>query len=206
MTELTQTEMREFFRPNFWPNTPDILAYHLQSGGRPAFISRFVLAATLSSNYGIYGPAFETCENQAIAGKEEYYNSEKYELKQWDWNIPGNIKDIITRVNKVRKDNPALQTTWNVEFCEIPNDQIISYYKATPDFKNIILVVVNLDPVSTQSGWVKLPLGKWGIDANEPFKLLDLITRDAYTWQGEWNFVELNPYKIPVHVFLVNKP
>lgn len=205
MTELTQTEIREYFRPNFWPNTPDILPYHLQGGGRPAFISRLVLAATLSSNYGIYGPAYELCVKDAFAGKEEYVDSEKYEIKQWNWNSPGHIKDLIGRVNKIRKENPSLQTTWNVKFCEIQNDQLISYYKNTDDLKNIILVIVNLDPFYTQSGMVKLPLEEWNMSNNKPFKVVDLLTRDEYIWKGAWNFIELNPYKIPAHIFQIKQ-
>ncbi len=205
MTELTQTESREYFRPNFWPNTPDILPYHLQSGGRPAFISRLILAATLSSNYGLYGPAYDLCINAAIAGKEEYFESEKYEIKQWNWNAPENLKDLMMRLNRMRKQNPALQTTWNVKFCDINNDNLIAYYKKTDDSKNIILVIVNLDCANTQAGTVKLPLGQWGFAYDQSFKVVDLLTSDEYTWQGENNFVELNPYKMPAHVFLVGR-
>lgn len=205
IAELTQSESREYFRPNFWPNTPDILPYHLQVGGRPAFISRLVLAATLSSNYGIYGPAYELCVKDAVAGKEEYLDSEKYEIKQWDRNVNGNIKEIIARVNKIRNENPALQTTWNTKFCDVQNDQMIAYYKSTDDYKNIILVIVNLDPFYAQSGMVRVPLGEWNMPFNKSFKVTDLITRDDYTWNGEWNFVELNPYKMPAHIFLIKQ-
>ncbi|MBU4334249.1 MAG: alpha-1,4-glucan--maltose-1-phosphate maltosyltransferase, partial [Candidatus Omnitrophica bacterium] len=156
MTELTQTEVAEYFRPNFWPNTPDILPAHLQHGGWPAFIMRAVLASTLSSNFGIYGPAFELCVTEAITGKEEYSNSEKYEIKQWDWDKKGNLKNVLSRLNKIRKMNPALQFTRNIQFCEINNDSILSYYKATEDLSNIILVVVNLDPYNTQSGSLQM--------------------------------------------------
>lgn len=205
MTELTQTESREYFRPNFWPNTPDILPYHLQSGGRPAFISRLILAATLSSNYGLYGPAYDLCVNAPVAGKEEYFDSEKYELKQWNWNEPQNLKDIMMRINRIRKQNPALQTTWNVKFCDVNNDNLIAYYKKTDDSKNIILVIVNLDCANTQAGTVKLPLGDWGFAYDQSFKVVDLLTSEQYAWQGEWNFIELNPYKLPAHVFLVEQ-
>ncbi|MCB9772205.1 MAG: alpha-1,4-glucan--maltose-1-phosphate maltosyltransferase [Candidatus Omnitrophica bacterium] len=203
VNELTRTESREYFRPNFWPNTPDILPYHLQSGGRPAFISRFVLAATLSSNYGIYGPAFDLCVKDAVVEKEEYFESEKYEIKKWDWDAPGNLKDLMTRVNKIRKENVALQTTWNVQFCDVNNDQLIAYVKTSPDYKNIILVVVNLDSSNTQSGMIKVPLHEWGIPYDKPYKIKDLLTRDEYIWNGDWNFVELNPYKIPAHIFCI---
>ena len=131
--ELKNSEVTEYFRPNFWPNTPDILPEHLQYGRRPAFIMRLVLAATLSSNYGIYGPAFELCVSEAVPGKEEYLDSEKYEIKKWDWAQEGNIKDFIARVNKIRKGNPALQTYKNIHFCDTENDQLIAYVQTVPD-------------------------------------------------------------------------
>ncbi|HUT84753.1 MAG TPA: alpha-1,4-glucan--maltose-1-phosphate maltosyltransferase [Thermodesulfobacteriota bacterium] len=205
LTELTQTEVKEFFRPNFWPNTPDILPEHLQYGGRPAFMSRLVLAATLSSNYGMYGPPFELCINEALPGKEEYLNAEKYEIKQWEWDTPGNLKDLISRVNRLRKENPALQSTSNVRFYEVDNDYLLFYGKATEDLSNIILVVVNLDPFHTQSGWVKVPLSELGIDLNQPYLVHDLLSDDKYIWQGESNYVELNPHLLPAHILKVRK-
>ena len=205
LTELTQTEVAEFFRPNFWPNTPDILAEHLQHAARPAFIMRAVLAATMSSNWGIYGPAFELCENVPYPGKEEYNDNEKYEIKKWDWDRPGNIKDVITQLNKIRRENPALQQTRNIRFCKINNDQLIAYYKATPDFSNIVIVVVNLDPRHTQSGTLEVPLYELGIVKERPYAALDLMTGEKYIWQGEKNFVELNPAKTGVHIIRVNR-
>lgn len=205
-TELTQTEIREYFRPNLWPNTPDILPEHLQYGGRPAFITRLVLAATLSSNYGIYGPAFELCVSEAVPGKEEYLNSEKYEIKHWGWDKPGNLKDLITRINKIRKKNPsALQTTWNLKFYEVDNEQLLFYGKVTEDLSSIILVVVNLDPFHTQSGWVTVPIGEFGIDSNQPYLVHDLLSDDKYVWQGERNYVQLNPHVLPAHIFSLRK-
>ena len=204
LTELTKSEAREYFRPNFWPNTPDILPQHLQFDGRQEFIKRLALAATLSSSYGIYGPAFELCVQEANPGKEEYYNSEKYEIKHWDWDAPGNLKAFITRVNAIRKENPALQFTNNLDFCEIENDLILSYVKTTEDLSNIILVVVNMDPHHTQSGWVYVPLEKLGIDAGEPFMVHDLIGDAKYIWKGATNYVELNPHVLPVHIFRVH--
>jgi len=133
LTELTQTEVREYLRPNFWPNTPDILPEHLQYGGRPAFMIRLVLAATLSSSYGIYGPAFELCIDEALPGKEEYLNCEKYEIKHWDREKPGSLQDFIARVNRIRKENPALQTTWNLRFYEADNEAFLFYGKTTED-------------------------------------------------------------------------
>jgi len=205
LTELTRTDRREFFRPNFWPNTPDILPEHLQFGDRPAFVSRFVLAATLSSNYGIYGPAFELCVNESCGEREEYKDSEKYEIKEWDWDLPGNLKDLIARVNSIRKENPALQTTWNLKFCEVDNDLIIAYYKTTGDLSNIILVTVNLDPFHTQSGWVKVPVEELGIDPDQPYLVHDLIGDDKYIWQGERNYVEMNPAEVPAKILKIRK-
>lgn len=205
ITELVQTDVREYFRPNFWPNTPDILPEHLQYGGRPAFMIRLILAATLSSNYGIFGPAFELCVSEAIHGKEEYLNSEKYEVKHWEWDRPGNLKDFIAQVNRVRKENPALQTTENVQFYEVDNEYLIAYGKATEDFSNILLVVVNLDPYHNQSGWVRVPISKFGIDADQPYLVHDLLSDGKYIWHGENNYVELKPHDMPAHIFKVRK-
>ncbi|MDY6843901.1 MAG: alpha-1,4-glucan--maltose-1-phosphate maltosyltransferase [Thermodesulfobacteriota bacterium] len=205
LTELTQTQVREYFKPNFWPNTPDILPEHLQYGGRPAFIIRLALAATLSSNYGIYGPPFELCVNEALPGREEYLNSEKYEIRHWDWESPGNLKDFIARINRIRRENHALQTTWNLRFYEVDNDYLLFYGKATDDLSSIILIVVNLDPFHTQSGWVTVPIGELEIDPTQPYLVHDLLSDDKYIWQGERNYVELNPQILPVNIFKVRK-
>lgn len=202
MRELTQTVVKEFFRPNFWPNTPDILTDQLQHGGRPMFVSRLVLAATLAANYGIYGPAFELGENRAVApGKEEYLNSEKYEIKQWDLDAPHSLKDLIARVNRIRHENPALQSNERLRFHHIENDMIMAYTKSTENLDNVILTVVNLDPNWTQSGWIGLPLRELGIDPNRPYEMHDLLTDARYTWHGEYNYVELNPHTLPAHIF-----
>jgi len=205
LTELMQTEGREYLRPNFWPNTPDILPEQLQYGGKPAFIIRLVLAATLSSNYGIYGPAFELCVNEALSGKEEYLDGEKYEIKHWDWDRPGNIRDFVARVNRIRRENPALQTPWNLRFYETDNEYLLFYGKATGDLSSIILIVVNLDPFHTQSGWVKVPLEGFEIDPRQPYLVHDLLSDDKYIWQGERNFVMLNPQVLPANIFRVRK-
>ena len=205
MTELTQGEVAEYFRPNFWPNTPDILPEHLQYEGRPAFITRVVLAATLSSNFGIYGPAFELCVAEAITNKEEYLNSEKYEIKRWDWNKEGHLKDILARLNKIRKENPSLHMTRNIRFCQIGNDNLLCYYKATGDFSNIILVVVNLDPYHTQSGCLQMPLDELGIDKGKSYLAHDLLTGDKYVWQGETSYIELNPNNSPAHILKIHR-
>lgn len=169
-TELTQTEVREYFCPNLWPNTPDILHEYLQLGGRSAFMARLVLAATLGASYGIYGPAFELCENRPREpGSEEYLDSEKYEIKHWDIARPDNLKDFIALVNRVRRENPAFYREWSLRFHEVDNEQLICYSKRTDDLSNVVLVVVNLDPHHTQSGWVEFPLEELGIDPQRPY-------------------------------------
>ncbi len=203
-TELTQSEVREFFRPSLWPNTPDILTEYLQWGGRPAFAIRFILAATLGASYGIYGPAFELCENRPLEpGKEEYLDSEKYEIKKWDLSRAESIKETIVRVNRIRKQNPALQLDWNLRFHPIGNDQLIAYSKCTRDLSNCIVVVVNLDPHHTQSGWLELPLDQLGLDPSQSYQMHDLLTDAKYLWNGPRNYVELNPHLMPAHLFRI---
>jgi starch synthase (maltosyl-transferring) len=205
LIELTRSDVREFFRPNFWPNTPDILPEHLQYGGRPAFIMRLILAATLSSSYGIYGPAFELFVNEAIPGKEEYLDSEKYEIRKWDRDKQGSLKDLIVRVNLIRRENRALQTLWNLQFYEVDNESLLFYGKISEDLSNIILIVINLDPFHTHSGWVTVPVSELGIDPGQPYLVHDLLSDDKYIWQGARNFVELNPRIIPANIFRVRK-
>jgi starch synthase (maltosyl-transferring) len=205
-TELTGTAVREFFRPHLWPNTPDILTEYLQFGGRPAFMIRLVLAATLGANYGIYGPAFELCEARAKEpGSEEYLGSEKYELKHWDLNRPDSLKDFIARVNRIRRDNPALQGDWSLTFHAIDNDQMICYSKHTADLANTILVVVNLNPHHTLGGWLTLPLREWGLDPHQPYQVHDLLSDTRFLWQGAKNFVELNPQVAPAYIFRIRR-
>jgi starch synthase (maltosyl-transferring) len=163
-------------------------------------MARLVLAATLSSNYGMYGPAFELLVNESVAGKEEYHFSEKYEIKQWDLNQQGNLRDLITRVNRIRRNNLALQTTWNIQFYDTDNDYILAYGKTTSDFSNIILTVVSLDPFHTQSGFVRVPLAKLGIPEDQAYLVHDLLSGDRYLWSGEHNYIELNPQLIPAQI------
>ncbi|MGA7853147.1 MAG: alpha-1,4-glucan--maltose-1-phosphate maltosyltransferase [Candidatus Acidiferrales bacterium] len=202
--ELTQTPVREFFRMNLWPNTPDILHAYLQNGGRPAFIARLILAATLGANYGIYGPAFELFENRPLApDSEEYLESEKYQIRVWDIDRPDSLKQLIALVNKIRHENPALQSDWSLRFHPVDNDQLIAYSKTSSDGSNIILVVVNLDPRNTRSGSIYAPLDYFGIGPQQPFEVHDLLADARYTWQGSRNYIELNPAKIPAHIFKV---
>jgi starch synthase (maltosyl-transferring) len=204
LTELTQTEVREYCRPNFWPNTPDILTEYLQLGGRPAFITRLVLAATLGASYGIYGPAYELMDNTPLEhGREEYMDSEKYEIKHWDIHRPDSLKEIVTLVNRARHENPALQSNERLRFHETGNDQLIAYSKVTEDKTNTILVVVNLDPHYVQSGWIHLPLEDLGIEPDHPYQVHDLIGGGRYLWSGDHNYIELNPHAIPAHILRV---
>lgn len=203
-TELTQTEAVDFFRPNAWPNTPDILTEYLQFGGRPAFVIRFVLAATLAANYGIYGPAFELGEHVALRpGSEEYLNSEKYQVRHWDLVRPDSLRDLIARVNRIRRENPALHSDRSLHFHQVDNAQLVCYSKASEDHSNVILCVVNLDPTWTQSGWVHLDLHDLGLEVGQSFQVHDLITDARYRWEGSGNYVELNPQVTPAHIFEV---
>ena len=204
LTELTQTEMKYYFRANFFPNTPDILPTFLQTGGRPAFLIRAVLATTLTTVYGIYS-GFELCENVPVPGKEEYLNSEKYQFKERDWNAPGNIKDYITKLNKIRNQNRALHEYENLRFHTVENEQIIFYSKATEGLDSIILVLVNLDPYNSQSGFAYVPLESFGINGNDPFQMEDLLTGEEFVWNGRRNFVMLDPHARPAHVFKLRR-
>jgi starch synthase (maltosyl-transferring) len=205
-TELTQTPVREYFRPNLWPNTPDILTEYLQFGGRPAFVVRLVLAATLGASYGIYGPAFELGENRPLRpGSEEYLDSEKYELRHWDIERPDSLRELITRVNRIRRENPALQHDWSLRFHHVDNAELIAYTKQSVDGRNLVLVVVNLDAHHVQSGWVDLPLAALGMDGHEPYQVHDLLTGAHYLWHGPRNYVQLDPHTVPAHVFRVRR-
>jgi starch synthase (maltosyl-transferring) len=201
-TELTQTEMSEYFRPNLWPNTPDILPFLLQEGGRPAFMVRVLMAATLSPLYGIYS-GYELCENKPLPGREEYLDSEKYQLKERDWNAPGNIKNWITRINKIRKENRALQTYTNLQFYRAENDAILCYGKMTPARDNIILVVVNLDPFRKQNSFVDVPIEEFGQMESDEYQVHDLLSDARYIWRRGQNYVELDPEIQPAHIFSV---
>jgi starch synthase (maltosyl-transferring) len=203
-TELTQTEMREYFRGNLFTNTPDILPLHLQEGGRPAFMIRAVLASTLSSIYGIYS-GFELCESAALPGREEYLDSEKYQWKERDWNAPGNIKDWIARLNRIRKENRALHFYDSLRFYPTDNDAILCYGKMTPARDNIIVVVVNLDSRRSQNSHVHLPLEDFGTMDADIFQVYDLLNDARYIWRRGANYVELNPEVQPAHVFRVRR-
>jgi len=204
MTELTKTELREFMRPNFWPNTPDILAYEMMNAGENQFVKRFLLAATLSSNYGMYGPAYEFIENTPNTnGKEEYFNSEKYEIRHYDWFQKNRLTEVITQVNQIRKENPALQDTYNIHFSNTDNEMLMSYIKLTDDFTNVIWCVASFDENNTQSGWVEVPRDVLHLTGPFSLELTDLLTEKTYEWKNDWNFVQLNPDEYPMHIFQV---
>ena len=205
-TELNREEIRDYFRPNLWPNTPDILPEFLQVGGRAAFMIRLILAATLSSNYGVYGPAFELCANQAAApGSEEYLDSEKYEVKHWDLDWPLSLRNLITRVNHIRRDNPALQGSGNLRFHQTDNPLVICYSRSTDDLSSSILVVVNLDAFHVQTSWINVDLDALGLEPHVAFQVHDLLGGGRYTWQGTRNYVEVAPESMPAHILQVRR-
>jgi starch synthase (maltosyl-transferring) len=201
LTELTQTAMIDYFRPNFFTNTPDILPPILQDGGRPAFKSRLVLAATLSPSYGIYS-GYELCENEAIPSTEEYDHSEKYEIKTRDWNRPDSLREFVARINAIRRGNAALQQFANLRFLTTDNDQIILYSKSSADRSNIILVAVNLDPHHPHHCTAFVPADVVGVAPGQGFAVTDLLTGARYNW-GESNYIRLDPQIEPAHILRV---
>ncbi len=204
LTELTRTQVSEYFRANLWPNTPDILPHYLQQGGWPGAASRLVLAATLGSSYGIYGPAYEMLENQPLKpGGEEYLNSEKYEIRDWHLEPAQAFTDLITRVNRIRRENPALHLFKNLHFHYTDNEALIAYSKATPTADNVILVIVNLDFRYAQSGFVHLALNELGVNPWSPFRVHDLLTDAVYQWHGDRNYISLRPWDGQAHIFRV---
>lgn len=202
MTELTQGEMKYYFRPNFWPNTHDINPYGLQSGHEPNFLIRYFMAATLSANYGIFGPTYEFMVHEPFPNKEEYWNSEKYEIGYWDWEHTNKLTYVITQVNRARRENAALQQTNNLTFCDINDDQMMAYLKTHPS-GNRILAVVNLDGHNRRNAVVRLPLHKIGKAGWEEFIVHDLLTGAKYVWKGESNYIELDPHLLPFHLFRI---
>jgi starch synthase (maltosyl-transferring) len=203
-TEISEPRIREFLRPNLWPNTPDILNAYLQTGGRPAFVIRLILAATLGASYGIYGPAFETCEGRAVrTGSEEYLDSEKYQIRVWDINNPNNLRDLIIHMNRIRRASVALQSNAGLVFHPLDNEQLLAYSKVSEDGGDKLLMIVNLDPHNPQAGWVNLHLEALGLGSEESFAVHDLLTDAHYVWHGARNYVQLNPTVLPAHVFRV---
>ncbi|MBV8951428.1 MAG: alpha-1,4-glucan--maltose-1-phosphate maltosyltransferase [Actinobacteria bacterium] len=203
-TELTTPPGADYFRPNVWPNTPDILHEYLQHGGRAAFMTRLVLAAMLSSNYGVYGPPFELTEHEPREpGSEEYLHSEKYEIRHWDLDRPDSLRHFIARINAIRRAHPALHRNRNLRFHHTDNDALVCWSKRAESADDVVLSIVSLDPQHPRAGWVDLDLGALGVAWDEPFVVHDLLTDAKYTWQGARNFVSLDPSSVPAHVFTV---
>ena len=227
LTELTRTELQEYMRPNFFANTPDILHEYLQTGGRPAFEVRLILAATLAANYGIYS-GFELCENVPVKpGSEEYLDSEKYQIKPRDWNQTGTLRELIAHVNQIRRDYPALQQNATLAFHATDNPHFLFFSKTNPNQGSggsegsggsvgsggsagsvgsrdgRVFIVVNTDPHWTQQGWVQMPLWEMGITARERYVVEDLLDGGRYTWRGEWNYVKLDPSERVAHILVV---
>jgi starch synthase (maltosyl-transferring) len=198
--EISKPPVTDYFHPNLWPNTPDILHASLQNGGRTAFMQRFILAATLGANYGIYGPAYELCENMpAKPGSEEYFDSEKYEIRRWDRAADHSLASLIAQVNRIRRDNPALHSDGSLHFHAVDNPNILCYSKVSAD--NRILVAINLDPAQEQAGWIDLDLKQFAVGNNESFEVEDLLTNARYEWHGRSNYVALRPDVMPAHIF-----
>ena len=204
LTELTRPEVSDFYRPNFWPNTPDILPEHLQYGGRATFVQRLVLAATLSASYGIYGPPFELMEHVARPGAEEYVDNEKFQLRTWDRDRDDSLRDVVTLVNRIRKGNAALQEN-RISFHRTDNEQLLCFSKVSADGANRVLVVVNLDVHHAHAGWIDLDLDALGVDARESFQVHDLLADARYQWQGARSYVELDPQVMPASIFRIRR-
>jgi starch synthase (maltosyl-transferring) len=205
-SELSSAPVSDFFRPNLWPNTPDILPEFLQFGGRPAFALRLALAATLGASYGIYGPAFELQEHLAVKhGSEEYLDSEKYQIRTWNLERPDSLSEFIARVNKIRRENTPLQSNHGLKFHPVDNESLIAYSKTSDDSSDAVLVIVNLDPHHTHSGWLSLELTELGVGTEKPFQVHDLLSGARYLWQGSRNYVSLDPAHSPAHIFRIRR-
>ena len=203
-TELASHPVCEFFRPSLWPNTPDILTEYLQFGGRPAFVTRLILAATLGASYGIYGPAFELSESRPReSGSEEYLDSEKYQLRAWNRDDPASLRDLITRLNRIRRENPALQSDAGLRFHAIDNEALIAYSKTSGE--DSVLVIANVDPHHSQTGWVQLDLAAIGLEADAPYQVDDLLSGARFLWRGARNYVALDPAGAAAHVFRIRR-
>jgi starch synthase (maltosyl-transferring) len=206
LTELTRTQVREYMRPSFWPNTQDILTETLQTGGRPASALRFVLAATLTASYGILGPTFEQVEVTPLTpGREEYLDSEKYQVRYWDLDKPGGLRPLITRVNRIRREHRALQQDRTLRFLKTDNEHLLAYAKTDEDGGDAIVVIVNLDPRWKQSGWVEIPVRARA--GHPPYRVDDLLNGRRFTWRTDsWNYVELDPADTPAHIVRLPRP
>ncbi|MBS2015624.1 MAG: DUF3416 domain-containing protein [Deltaproteobacteria bacterium] len=205
LTELVRPPVRDFYRPSFWPNTPDILPEHLQHGGKPMFLLRMLLAATLSSSWGIYGPPFELMEHVARPGAEEYLDNEKYQLRTWNLDDPRSLRDAIALVNRARRENPALQQTERIRFHRTDNDAVMAFSKHTDDLSNVVLVVANLDVRHVHEAWIDLDLESLGIAPGEGYQVHDLLSAERVHWSTARAFVRLDPRHLPVSLYVVRR-
>jgi starch synthase (maltosyl-transferring) len=201
--QLFLTDRADFFRPNSWPNTPDILTEFLQENGRPGFVQKLLLAATLTANYGIYGPPFELMEHVARPGAEEYLHNEKYELRHWDLDAPHSLAELIARVNHIRRDHPALQQDRSFALHHVDNEALFAYSKRDPRSGDTILCIVNVDPRWKHGGWTWLDLEALGLEEGAAFEVYDALGEARYHWRGRRNYVELDPRVSPGHIFVV---
>jgi starch synthase (maltosyl-transferring) len=204
LEDLTGTDQVEYLRPNFWPNTPDILPEHLQTGGRPVFVQRAILAATLTACWGIYGPAYELCEAKPVPGKEEYADSEKYQLRTWDLEAPHSLRYLLARLNRIRREHAALHDNRTLHFHTTDDPALLCYSKTAPG-GDAVVCVVNLDPYHVRRGWVTLDLAALGLPADADYQVHDLIGDGRFAWRGARNYVELDPAAMPAHVFTVRR-
>jgi starch synthase (maltosyl-transferring) len=205
-TELTQTDAREYMRPNLFANTPDILHSYLQRGGRSAFQVRLVLAATLGASYGIYS-GFELAENVPVReGSEEYLDSEKYQIRHRNYHQAGSLAELISQINAIRHDHPALQHDWGLTFQQTDNPELLAYTKRSADRRDTVMVIVNLDPFNMQHGFVQLPLDAWGLSPFDSVEVHDMLSGERYFWRGEWNYVRLDPQSRVAHILNVALP
>ena len=205
LEELASGDAREVFRPHFFVNTPDINPPVLQHNERPAYEMRLALAATLSGLYGMYN-GFEICEGTPLPGKEEYLDSEKYELKRWDFDRPGNIKSLIRKLNAIRRENPALWTHTNVRFLNAWNEHLLCYFKATPERDNCLLVMVNMDHRQAQEAHFEVPLWEFGLPDDAGIEVEDLLEGERFTWQGKVQHVRIDPQHSPVRIWRLRPP
>ena len=202
--ELTKSEISQYMQPNFWPNTPDINPFHLQGANESKHIQRYVLAATLSSSIGIYGPVYEYMMSDALIGREEYLDSEKFQIKHYDWTIENKLTTLISKINHIRHQNEALQQTNNIKFCHIENDNLLAFYKWNDSKTNELLIIISLDAYNSQQGSLLMPLRELNISGGHKIEVKDLITKNTYDWNHEWNFIELHP-TLPFHIFKITK-
>jgi len=205
-TELSTPPGLHYFRPNVWPNTPDILHEQLQGGDAPTYIARLVLAGTLAASYGIYGPAYELREHKPRhAGSEEYLDSEKYQIRHWNHDDPDSLAPLIARVNQIRRENPALHANRSLRFLGVDNDHLIAYAKTSEDGSNVIVTVVNLDPHHTQSGWLHFDAATFGVEPGQPFQMHDLLSNRRFSWEGSHHFIRLDPASMPAHILRLRR-